>query len=263
MPSLHRLAGRGDPFELLAALEAGADPNEPGQGGKTPLMHAAKADNRVAARLLLKWNAEIDAVDDEGRTALLDASERKMKRLLLDAGADPDRGRIAGMTLMAFFAEFRHREWIDFLLAHGADPAERTRDGRSVREILDDSATIWRSPLSADTPNGRARNADSILKLSDDLRLTPEAYVAAHRNIMLWSFGVCAYDDPALAAWASRVSDLLASSDRLEAAYRLHLTGDTLDAALRSLVRPRARALREAERRQRDERFEALHLRDA
>lgn len=45
------------------------------------------------------------------------------------------------------------------------------------------------------------------------------------------------------------MSELLGSPDALEAAYREHLTGETLDAALRSLVRPRQRVAHDAERK--------------
>ena len=260
MASIHRLAGRGDPFELLAALEAGADPNERGHEERTPLMHAAKANDRVAIRLLLKWGANVDATDAQERTALLDAPDLSTKRLLLDAGADPDRGRIAGMTAMAFFASFRDRRMVDLFLTYGADPEAMTRKGPSVRSLLDDPETAWMVPFPMDTPERRTSNAKAILRLSDGLRLTPEAYVAEHRDILVWSFGAYPYDDSALQTWAARVSELLSSPDRLEEAYRLHLAGDTLQDALRSLARPRQRAELERLRRERAAEFEAIHL---
>jgi hypothetical protein len=223
-------------------------------------MDAAKADNRVAARLLLRWGADIDATDADGRSALLDASQRAMKRLLLDAGADPDRGRTGGMTLLAFFASFRERSMVDLLLAYGADPEQMTHKGPSVREILEDPATAWAKPFPMDSPEHRERNAAAILKLSDGLRTSPEAFVAAHRHTLIWSFGSYPYDDPEIAAWASQVSRLFASPDEREAAYRLHLRGDELSDALRSLDRERRRAERDRRREERAAEFEATYF---
>lgn len=108
--------------------------------------------------------------------------------------------------------------------------------------------------------SGRTCNAKTIFRLNDGQRLTPEAYVAAHRSTIPWGFGGYAYDDPALAAWTARVSDLLGSTEGLEAAYRDHLTGETLEKALRSLVRQRGRAERERRRRERAAEFEAIHF---
>ncbi len=262
MASLHCLAGRGDPFELLAALEAGADPNERGQDGKTPLMMAVKYDNVVAARLLLRRGADIDALTDDGCTALLEASSLAMRRLLLDAGADPDGGRTAGMTLMAFFGSFRDRRWVDFFLSYGANPEERVREGQTVRELLDDPATVWMKPFPErmDTREHRRRTREAILRLSGGLRLTPEAFVAAHRNILIWSFGAYPYDDPMLAKWAQRVAEILGSPDAQEAAYRLHLSGDTLQEALRSLTSSRRRAERRLVRQRREAEFAAMYF---
>ena len=223
-------------------------------------MHAAKRNNRVALRFLLKWGADPDATDDEGRTALLDATAWEARRLLLDAGADPDQGRIIGMTLLALMASFRDRTHVDLLLAYGADPDERTREGASVRAILDDTTTVWMPPLPRDTPETRANHAEAILKLSEDLTISPEAFVAAHRNILIWSYAAYPFDRPELALWAEQVSSLLADPDALERAYRQNLTGDELDEALRSLVRPKQRAERERTRKERDAEFKRLHL---
>lgn len=261
MGEIHPLAGRGDPFELLARLEAGADPNDAtGRHGRTPLMEAAKHDHRVAARLLLRFGAKTDVADGKERTALLDSSTLDMKRLLLDAGANPDFGKIGGMTLMAFFASFGDRERVELFRSYGADTGEKIRKGPTVQEALDDPSLVWRNPGMPDTPEMRQSHAEFVRKHSDDLRISPEAYVAQQRHILLWGLHGYPYDDPRLAEWASAVAALLDSPDRLEAAYRQHLEGEELQSALCSLIRPRQRAERDARRKARIAEFETFYF---
>lgn len=262
MATIHRLAGRGDPFELLAALEAGADPDDAsGEDDRTPLMYAAKHDHRIAARLLLKFGANVNAVDAKGQTALLDAAWLEMKRLLLDAGADPDLGRIEGMTLMAFFASFGDREMVEFLRSYGADTGERMRKGPTVQEALDDPDFAWNPLQRPETPESRKHHAEFILQESDGLRISPEQYVTDHREILIWGLHTYEYyDDPRLGEWATRVSELIGSLTLLETAYRQTLQGDALEEALRSLERPKWREERECLKRARDAEFEAMYF---
>ena len=62
----------GDPDALAARtlLEAGADPNVRQQGGYTPLLSAAHADDPELARLLLEHGADRTAAADDGRDPL-------------------------------------------------------------------------------------------------------------------------------------------------------------------------------------------------
>ena len=98
---------RDEPHDLLAALRAGNDPNERDEDGRTPLMLAAKRENRVALRLLLEFGALIDVQDAHGNTPLIQSPSLTMKEFLLELGAHPDFGRIGGMTLAAFLSSFR------------------------------------------------------------------------------------------------------------------------------------------------------------
>lgn len=259
MGTIHRLAGKGDPFELLALLEAGADPNDPtGKDGESPLMAAASENNRAAVRLLLKWGAAINYTSPGGRTALNEAKNLKMKRFLLENGADPDAGRTGEMTQMAFFALFGNREVVDLLLEFGADTSEKMKGGRTVQDALDEPAYRWdrfrREPAEKGDP--------AILKLSDNLNLSPEQFVAEHPNILIFGYHQHAFDDPALAAWANRVFEVLRSNDLLEAAYHRYLDGSALREALATLERSQRRSERDAARKRRLEEFEASYFAD-
>ena len=75
-------------------LNKGADPNLPSAQGETPLMAAARVGFRDAAEWLVGLGAKVNAANRAGETALIIAVQRRqvpIVRVLVDAGADPDR----------------------------------------------------------------------------------------------------------------------------------------------------------------------------
>lgn len=77
-------------------IAAGADIEARDPNGRTPLHEAAEGDwgAPTAIRALLAHGAQVDPVDSDGRTPLMLAADRgelECARLLLEAGADPDR----------------------------------------------------------------------------------------------------------------------------------------------------------------------------
>ncbi|MGA8026928.1 MAG: ankyrin repeat domain-containing protein [Bryobacteraceae bacterium] len=72
-PSLVDAAGKGDIVTIRALLAGGADPNAADNSsikGWTPLMSAAKAGSADAIKALLKANANVNAMNEYGGTAL-------------------------------------------------------------------------------------------------------------------------------------------------------------------------------------------------
>ncbi|WP_176065611.1 ankyrin repeat domain-containing protein [Piscinibacter koreensis] len=69
-------AANGDMPALLALLDAGADPNARGTGGRTALMEAARAGRFAIVRALLVHGADKALADDAGRTAFDEAVAR-------------------------------------------------------------------------------------------------------------------------------------------------------------------------------------------
>lgn len=205
-------------------------------------MIAAKRENRVAVCLLLEFGAQIDVKDMKGSTPLLTASSLTMRAFLLESGATPDFGRFAGRTAAAFFADFGSRDLVKLLLRYGADPQEKTRGGRSIQEVVDDPTSEW-SPFE-NSPARRKENQEKILSLSEGLRLSPEQYVSRNWGLIFWAFGDLLYDDPAVTEWTREVKEILSSFDRIEAACRRHLEGETLDRALIYLGRESRKAER-------------------
>jgi uncharacterized protein len=97
--------GKGDTALIIALrasdrdwtgflLNKGADPNLQGANGDTPLIAAARVGFDEAAEWLLGLGAKIDATNRSGETPLIIAVQQRdagLVKILLDAGADPDR----------------------------------------------------------------------------------------------------------------------------------------------------------------------------
>lgn len=85
---------RRDELWAMFLLSEGADPGLPARNGDTPLIAAARAGFTDAAEQLLELGVKVDAANRMGETALIAAVQQRqapMVRLLLAAGADPDR----------------------------------------------------------------------------------------------------------------------------------------------------------------------------
>ena len=89
-------------------LKNHADPNMQGAGGDTPLIAAAKTGFDDAATWLLGLGAKVDGTNRAGETPLIIAVQQRDARLvkiLLDAGADPDRSdNVAGYSARDYAA---------------------------------------------------------------------------------------------------------------------------------------------------------------
>ena len=85
---------RRDEEWAMFLLSEGADPNLAARDGDTPLIAAARAGYTDAAEKLLAYRVKVDAANRMGETALIAAVQQRQApivRLLLTAGADPDR----------------------------------------------------------------------------------------------------------------------------------------------------------------------------
>ncbi len=81
----------GDNEAVLHATKSGADVNAKDQYGRTALMQAVWAGRFDTAKLLLEQDADVNAGDSYGRSALMLATwtdKPGLVKLLLDHGAD-------------------------------------------------------------------------------------------------------------------------------------------------------------------------------
>lgn len=102
--NLHYAAAEGRLAEVVEALRTGADPGQPDAAGWTPLHFAAQGQHADVADALIRAGAPVDAADAHGKTALAVAlfnvrdGEGQVVRVLLKAGADPDRKNLSGIS---------------------------------------------------------------------------------------------------------------------------------------------------------------------
>lgn len=80
-------AGRKDSETVKALVAAGAEVNAKDEDGRTALMEAADRDNSESVKILISAGAEVNAKDKEGRTALMRTHKPNCKKLLREAGA--------------------------------------------------------------------------------------------------------------------------------------------------------------------------------
>ena len=132
--------------EVEAWLDNGGDPNTLSSTYYSLLIVAARRGRANIINLLLSRGADIDATDDNGRTAVYEMlnyfnSHRSLPalRLLLSRGADVNlalhqNSGFAGRTPLHNAAGGGHFDGVRMLLRAGADTEHRDRDGRTAEE---------------------------------------------------------------------------------------------------------------------------------
>jgi ankyrin repeat protein len=124
-------SGSAEDLELL--FKFGADPNQETTTGGRLLNRAVHVRNVDAIRTLIRVGADINARDENGRTALINAADYSYEslplvKILIEAGAEIDAQDLNGSTALLFSTGAR--ENIDvYLIEHGADANLATRDG--------------------------------------------------------------------------------------------------------------------------------------
>ena len=113
---------------LQFVLEHGADPNQHGYEGITPLMQSAEGDI-VGLKLLLKYKAKTEITDDLGFTALIYAcglrtssSTYEVVTCLLGAGSKPTEATINGYSVLHAAALSCPLNIVKLLIEKGANP---------------------------------------------------------------------------------------------------------------------------------------------
>ncbi|MDR0651718.1 MAG: ankyrin repeat domain-containing protein [Synergistaceae bacterium] len=119
-------------FDIIKTLVlSGTDLGLTDERGMTPLMNLARfGGSEETAAFFIASGAAVDAKDEDGRTALMHASERAdlgvgIVRALVDAGADVNERDAEGCTPLEFALgrDNFQCELVKFLLEHGADPS--------------------------------------------------------------------------------------------------------------------------------------------
>jgi ankyrin repeat protein len=106
----------------------------------TPLMSLVGTTRVAGVRALLDAGATLDQVDDGGITGLgwaAISNRVDMAKMLIERGADVNHVDKQGMTPLLYAAsiDFGDSKMIDLLLASGAKPAAKTKDGLTALEL--------------------------------------------------------------------------------------------------------------------------------
>jgi ankyrin repeat protein len=157
-------AREGDVAAVRAALAAGADANEAGEVGTTPLLWAAYHSSVELTSLLLQAGADPDAANLLGITPLLQASRSgdvAVMRALLDGGASLEGAVRDGETPLMAVARAGSVEAVRMLLERGAalDAAEALEDQTALMwAVAEGHLPVVDALLAAGAdPNRRAR----------------------------------------------------------------------------------------------------------
>ncbi|MFC1850406.1 ankyrin repeat domain-containing protein [candidate division CSSED10-310 bacterium] len=98
-------AQSNDPAKILDLLNRGADINAVDQTGRTPLLHAVINENAPIVRLLLKHEADVEKRYGSVRyTVLMVARNTDILKALLNAGADPN-AKVSGKSDDEFLSQ--------------------------------------------------------------------------------------------------------------------------------------------------------------
>lgn len=130
---LHHAARSGSVEMVTLLIRHGADASAPGISNRTPL-HEAVASSGAASldvvKLLLEWDANVNARDDAGRTPLIEArrAKREVVEALVNQGADIHARDDGGKNVLYWFT-VQNSEALGYLVQKGAvaDPDDGSR----------------------------------------------------------------------------------------------------------------------------------------
>ena len=137
--SLTDVALDGNTQQVRLALENGADVNAADDEGRTALMMAAFNGHAKIVELLLDRGARVDSKDILGRTALMYSASGPFPEtvgILLEQGADPNiSDKSENFTALMFAAAEGQTEVVRTLLSHGASCEPTDDDGESALDF--------------------------------------------------------------------------------------------------------------------------------
>ncbi|CAN0078533.1 unnamed protein product, partial [Ectocarpus sp. 8 AP-2014] len=185
----HRASRGGRVTVAETLLQAGADANMPGNRGKTPLHEASRAGCARVVSLLVKHGANVNAEDRRGRTPLHYTTSDEVRRVLLDAGANPDardnmgeKPHLTVGTSESASRKFGRISGPRRLLVDASDAHSSSSIPRSSEDNVDKLHDAHRDSRERDLETSVVRRLKESLKHSERLATWLENHLAKHRS---------------------------------------------------------------------------------
>jgi ankyrin repeat protein len=142
----------GDEELVRILLAHGVDPSEADGSGKGPMIYAAAKGFAPIVQLLLDAGVDPNKAYGHDLTALMWAAGHPnivptekglaLVEMLVARGADLNRVDDRGRSALMIAAERGHAEIASWLVAHGADPALKDRQGKSAVDLAASPAVV-------------------------------------------------------------------------------------------------------------------------
>lgn len=152
---------------LAELILRGADVNVVSGHRRTPLSFAARAGDVIALEMLLQYDANVNISDDTGKTPIYFVPSTDdglvIIRRLVQEGADVNHVDNDGYTALLQHARQSNTETLKVLIAEGADPLVTTKEGRSalqmasmycISEMTRALLEAGANPQACDSPGG-------------------------------------------------------------------------------------------------------------
>ena len=112
--------------------------------GRSPLMVASGRGQYDVVKFLLEKGAQVDFLDEYGKSALMLASEYNVAKLLVESGARVNRLDTNGKSALIIASENGHSKVVEFLLGEGAEVNLQDGLGRSALML---ASRCWQSEV--------------------------------------------------------------------------------------------------------------------
>eukprot|EP00475_Leptophrys_vorax_P027230 TRINITY_DN3881_c0_g1_i1.p1 TRINITY_DN3881_c0_g1~~TRINITY_DN3881_c0_g1_i1.p1 ORF type:complete len:430 (+),score=37.60 TRINITY_DN3881_c0_g1_i1:107-1396(+) len=162
-------------------------------GFEEPWWTAARKGDEAALVKLLEDGRDVNAIDTNGRTALLFAAglgNEQLVRTLLAAGADVSWGDNVGYTALHIAAGYVHSTVVRALLDNGADPEQEDKQQRSALVLAEQ--LLKSTPANNPVAFARRLALDAVVKMLDEA-VYEEAEVDQVLDKRVGSDGVAEY----------------------------------------------------------------------
>jgi ankyrin repeat protein len=128
--------------DVKAALEAGADVNARDEEGETPLMCAGDAESPDCVKMMLEAGADVEARNQWGDTPLIalarfgseDNSGVEIARLLVEGHANVNAVNDEGVTALMYAARDAMENVVRLLIDNGGDIEMKDNKGKTVQD---------------------------------------------------------------------------------------------------------------------------------